>query len=291
MVSSSSRHDPIRIEPDCDLIEADDFFSDAASSLMSSSASLSSSIMRYRIENGRTYHAYKDGMYLGPNDDPEQERLELQHTLCILTFDCLYLCPAGKDLKYPIDRVLDLGTGTGCWALELAAEFPEAHITGVDLSPIQPPYVPPNVDFHVDDVEDPWTYSAKFNFIYARFLTACIGDWPRLFKQCYDNLEPGGWFEVVDVLPPTSDDGSMAEHTALGKWSRLLLEGTTTFGRPLDAALKYKEQMEEAGFKDVVELKYQWPQNQWPEEPKLKDLGTLCTKHPSRVTGRLLINV
>lgn len=42
----------------------------------SSTASLSSSILAYRRENGRTYHAYKDGKYVVPNDEAENDRLE-----------------------------------------------------------------------------------------------------------------------------------------------------------------------------------------------------------------------
>jgi len=25
-----------------------------------------------------------------------------------------------------------------------------------------------------------------------------ISDWPKLMRQAYDNLQPGGWIEVVD---------------------------------------------------------------------------------------------
>ena len=44
--------------------EADDYESDSAfgeESIASSTTSINSSIMRYRTENGRTYHAYKVG--------------------------------------------------------------------------------------------------------------------------------------------------------------------------------------------------------------------------------------
>ena len=39
-------------------------------------ASLSSSIYAYETENGRTYHAYKRGKYVMPNDEREQERMD-----------------------------------------------------------------------------------------------------------------------------------------------------------------------------------------------------------------------
>jgi methylase of polypeptide subunit release factors len=44
------------------------------------------------------------------------------------------LCPKNNGAK----RVLDLGTGSGIWAIEYADAHPEADVIGVDLSPVQP---------------------------------------------------------------------------------------------------------------------------------------------------------
>ncbi|RBQ68785.1 hypothetical protein FVER53590_08724 [Fusarium verticillioides] len=241
----------------------------------SSTASIASSIYKYRIENGRTYHAYKDGIYVGPNDNSEQDRLDLQHALCLLTFDNqLYLAPIFEEGEIPAKRVLDIGTGTGCWAIDFADDHPETTVIGVDLSPIQPAFVPPNVEFQIDDVEEDWTFSEPFDYIYTRFMTVSLANWPRFFGQSFTNLNPGGWLEVVDILPPTSDDGTMAPETALYQWSKLLLEATEKMGRPFGETMTYKTQMEAAGFQNVTQRVFKWPQNRWPREQKYKELGS-----------------
>ena len=35
-------------------------------------------------------------------------------------------------------NMLDIGTGTGIWAMEMADRYPDATVIGTDLSPVQP---------------------------------------------------------------------------------------------------------------------------------------------------------
>lgn len=94
------------------------------------SASLTSSIEQYIYENGRRYHTYygeeKNPM---PTDEQEQERLDIHHEILseILEGE-LYLAPVSNPRK-----VLDVGTGTGIWAIDMADLHPEAEVTGTDL--------------------------------------------------------------------------------------------------------------------------------------------------------------
>ena len=50
--------------------------------------------------------------------------------------------------------VVDVGTGSGVWCVEVAQEFPETRVVGTDLSPIQPTDVPDNCDFIVESLLD-----------------------------------------------------------------------------------------------------------------------------------------
>ena len=70
-----------------------------------------------------------------PNDELENDRLDFQHAIFQRTLGGkLHLAPIPKDVQ----NVLDVGTGTGIWAIDFADEYPSARVIGTDLSPIQP---------------------------------------------------------------------------------------------------------------------------------------------------------
>lgn len=85
-------------------------FSDYSSDV-SATTSVASSVFDYTYENGRRYHAYRRGQYLLPNDEKEQDRLDMTHHIFSLTLNG-DLC--NTKLEDP-RQILDVGTGTGIW--------------------------------------------------------------------------------------------------------------------------------------------------------------------------------
>ena len=107
-----------------------------------------------------------------------------------------FRAPVGENVQ----NILDIGTGDGAWAIDVADRYPGAKVIGVDLYPPPETFLPSNCELLVDDVVQPWIYDQKFDLIHARFLLGSFTaeGWKALYKQIYDNLVPGGWFEAVE---------------------------------------------------------------------------------------------
>ncbi|CAG8397560.1 unnamed protein product, partial [Penicillium salamii] len=223
--------------------------------------SLSSSVLEYEYENGRRYHSSRTGHYMMPNDEEEQDRMDL-----------------GELHKAPITnprKILDLGTGTGIWALDMAEKFPGSHVIGNDISPIQPGWVAPNVEFIVEDFESEWLYQKdSFDFIHARLLAGCVGDWSQFFSRVFEHVKPGGYFEIKEsAVWAWSDDGTLKADSPLFQYLQALDSAGRAMGRELNIYYKLKEWMIEAGFEDVQQFTYLLPYSPWPRDPYLKEIG------------------
>ncbi|KAF6817244.1 methyltransferase domain-containing protein [Colletotrichum musicola] len=198
----------------------------------------------------------------------------MQNAICYLTFDNrLGFAPSCND-DAKVGRVLDLGTGTGLWAIEYADLHPEAEVLGVDLSPIQPADVPPNLAFEIDDIEEEWLYSQKFDYIHGRFLNGSLADWKSLIAKAYEFTEPGGYFELQENDGRfTADDDTLLPEAALSKFGVLIREACAKFGRTIVDGPLFKDMMIEAGFEDVTLKEMKWPSNPWPKDPHHKKIG------------------
>lgn len=250
--------------------ETDSFFGDEDSA---ASSSLKSVALKYEWRHGRRYHGYSSGKYSFPNDDSEQDRLNMiHHVFCRLLKDRLFLAPIDPDGL----RILDIGTGTGIWPVELGDLYPGAEIVGNDLSPIQSPWVPPNVKFYVDDVEKDWAEPDQYDYIHCRYMAGAIQDWPRLFRQIYDNLKPGGIVEFQESANTLySDDGSLTPENPMSRMMEYLTEACDKIGRTMDPAPNFAQWAHEAGFGEIEQRRFKLPIGNWPKDPRLKEIGTL----------------
>lgn len=245
-------------------------------SYASTTASLSSTIFEYRTVQERTYHReFGDAESWEPNDQLHFESMEITHHAFLRTLEGkLFLSPLEKN---KIHKVLDVGTGTGLWPIDFADEFLNAQVIGTDITPIQPSWVPANVQFELDDCNRGWTWTeSSFDFIHLRMLIGVVEDWVTLFRNAFRCAKPGAYVKsMVTSAHFYSDDGSVKKDSALAQWQRIFAEGSKKLGRSFVVVEDdvQRKAMEEAGFVDITVKKIKIPFGTWPEDKRLSELG------------------
>ncbi len=235
----------------------------------------------YTYENKRRYHAYMHGAYVLPNDEREQDRLDLKHHVFkLLLGGQLFRAPLAAAAARPPQRILDVGTGTGIWAIDVADQFPSAAVIGTDLSPIQPTWVAPNCSFVVDDAEAAWPYvpAASFDLVHWRGLAGGIRDWPALYREAYKHVRPGGWVEAQEhEVQVASDDGTAEEAVEVRQWFDMVVNASKKWGKSSDIAKQQEQWMKDAGFVDVRDDIYKvFPWEFWPEPALFREQHLLA---------------
>ncbi|KAI1077464.1 S-adenosyl-L-methionine-dependent methyltransferase [Whalleya microplaca] len=217
---------------------------------------------------GHKYHP--SGKIFLPFDKQEQQRMETQHRLYRL---CLDGALTATRLPLEITDILDLGTGTGVWAIEMAARYPQARIVGVDASPIQrKKAVPPNVKFEIDDVENPWNIpSESLDFVHARSIAGGVRDWVALFKQALEKLKPGGILEMTEIAIQFLDfDGKFGEAELCPGILETFRGLSEKVGIDFHPSPHVPDWLLEAGFEKIVQRSEILPLGDWAADEKLK---------------------
>ncbi|KAK5000489.1 hypothetical protein LTR66_000644, partial [Elasticomyces elasticus] len=206
----------------------------------------------------------------GPNDEVANDTQDIGHHLYMLTLDNrLHLAPLCEPKE-----ILDVGTGTGIWAIDMADLYPRAQITGTDLSPIQPEEVPPNCQFEIDDATLEWTWNDDhFDFVHIRELFGCIPDWTAFLKQAYRCIKPGGWVEIVEHSTWPVTEPPLPQTHFFNIWGYTIDQLGEAWGKTFRIWSQSKDILEGLGFVDVVEKRYRWPLNPWSKDKRMKEIG------------------
>jgi SAM-dependent methyltransferase len=272
-------------DDDDDDDDTDDGY-ETASLGASTTTSLSSSRIRHVFEHGRRYMSHPASFsspaaaaapsddaadYPIPNDDREQDREDLKHVMMLrLLGGRLFLAPVAEVL-----RVVDAGTGTGAWAMDVGEAYPAATVRGVDLTPIQPSWTPPNVSFLVDDVEQHAWLDRGLDLAHFRFMSVVLRDVPLALARAHAALRPGGWVELHELSGvPLCDDGSMPADDALAALYALAGAAWARMGLDVELPRRLRPLLEAAGFVNVHVDVRKVPIGAWARDEALKEVGT-----------------
>jgi SAM-dependent methyltransferase len=253
-------------------VEEDEFaITDGYDTRSHASTSATSTIYAHTFENGRRYQHFKHGRYPIPNDENELSREDMKHAMLMELTD-------GRLFYAPIDpspqSILDIGTGTGIWAIEVGDQYPSARVRGVDLSPVQPLWVPPNVDFLVDDCEKDEWLARDVDLVHLRFMTVVLKDVHTVLRRAHESLKPGGWIELQELSgAPLCDDGTMPPDDPVKYLYDKAAEAFAKFGMNVTLPKDLGPMLEAAGFDNIHCIVKKVPIGVWARDKTLRLIG------------------
>ncbi|KAJ5105046.1 hypothetical protein NUU61_002393 [Penicillium alfredii] len=225
-----------------------------------------------------------------PNDEEEQDRMDLAHHMsaspslpyspspALLTPTNRWLMLMKCELfEAPVthpQKILDLGTGTGIWGIDIAHSQKRMSLATISAPSNQPNWVAPSLEFIVEDFEDEWLYPPNnFDFIHARLLAGCVADWPKFIQKIYTHLKPGGYFEIQEsAVWVWSDDGTLPADSAMLHYVQALNAVGRASSRELNIYDKLHDWLVDAGFEDFSQFTYPLPYSPWPRDLYHKEI-------------------
>jgi SAM-dependent methyltransferase len=195
--------------------------------------------------------------YILPRHPSEIDRLDVQHYALRETLGASYLAPVERPR-----RILDVGSGTGQWGYDIAAEHPDALVVGLDVEASKPGQ-PPGYRFVRGNLLRGLPFATgSFDFVHQRLMaTSAIprAAWPGAVAELVRVAAPGGWIELVEVV---------VEIQPAGPATRRLLDLTRqvgrSFGLDMEAIVRsLGEQLREAGLEAVEQRDVELPVGEW----------------------------
>jgi len=144
--------------------------------------------------------------YMLPADASEHQRLDLQSQSLFLALGSKLWHPKAEDyVRVVLERregneaplILDIGTGSGKWAVDFAHQFPHCQVIGLDLVPVTRDVreIPSNCKFEIGDANLPFDrFHGKVSVVHARSINVGIKDEIMFMNEVARMLVPGGVF-------------------------------------------------------------------------------------------------
>ncbi|KAK8131914.1 hypothetical protein PG999_000087 [Apiospora kogelbergensis] len=209
-----------------------------------------------------------------PDSDTQQRLARARHRVYTTVLDGNLTC---SKLPSRLKRVLDVGSGIGCWAVDIARRHPEAQVTCLDHHAVRLADAPANVSFLAADLNRAWPVAPNsLDLIHVRAMSDDVVSWPFVLAQALKMLRPGGQLEVAEIRPRFWDfDGLFAVTDALPEGEKMSAELSAKMGVDLDPSVNLPMWLDDAGFERAAQRSEILPVGDWSKDAKLHQRATV----------------
>ncbi len=157
--------------------------------------------------------------------------------------------------------ILDLGCGPGQWARDVALQYPQINVTGIDISNMMIQYAQAhahvgklaNVSFEVMDITKPLDFPANsLDLVNGRLIAFLSPEqWTSLLGECMRILRPGGVIRLTENEVVTT---SPATDTAFSQFYQAMARARQSFspsGRVLGITSNLSQLLKKAGYANI----------------------------------------
>lgn len=177
---------------------------------------------------------YKNTYVLDAESGAEMARLNNLNLIVTKAMD--ELLPRQSDPQ-TISAIIDIASGSGGWALEVAFQYPEIEVTGIDISQTMISYAQmrvktqhlDNAHFLLMDATQPLDFpDNSFDLVNARFLVGFMLPhfWTSLLQECWRITRPGGAIRLAEA-----EGCGMTTSPALEKFNAMGVQAFHNMGR------------------------------------------------------------
>ncbi|KAJ6475240.1 S-adenosyl-L-methionine-dependent methyltransferase [Mycena vitilis] len=221
------------------------------------------------------------------SDDAEWERLDAQHNGIAKYLDHK-LSPV--DLGKP-RKILEIGSGSGAWAIQAAKLYPDADVLAVDMNPLPARPLPSNITFQHVDILKPFPFApGTFDVVHIRFVLCHLPHGLTVLPRIIELVAPGGWLLVDDIDFLHSFEGLDNAPAVKTGFTGLIKSmeghnGDPHFGKSLKSLLENSDALSEVNVQKV-----ELPINPTPEDPALGALSRTMRQAFANAVGAEKLN-
>ncbi|KAG9074237.1 hypothetical protein FRC06_010824 [Ceratobasidium sp. 370] len=235
----------------------------------------------FQEAHGRKFPADANVAISLPTDSVEVQRCAEQHQIIKAFLRSNYWGPVDQALattpgQKGRKKVLDMVTAEGSWAQEMSLQFPHVDFLSLDNVPLTAHVPRPNVEFEVYDLYNGIAApDATFDVAHLRLAMMHLKNPQDVIRDIHRVLKPGGLFLFADTELDVFD--AQNPRRVMSEVFPSLCEGFEIMRAALShQGAKPKEPGESVGFRNIEYKQHLIPAGTWPEDARLKVIGSAC---------------